>query len=167
MSKNENGHEDNCLLADFLVIGAGMSGMTAAAYAAHHGANVIVVEKAEAIGGSAVLSGGGLWTAKNYDVLRAINPLGDANLNRTLIENYDNAVSWVKSLGTLISDRISVVQYQGFESVGHEFDVAGYMKLCRATVQNAGGWLVWAYTRLTQEAWQCRQSWACRQRRLR
>jgi succinate dehydrogenase/fumarate reductase flavoprotein subunit len=142
MATEVNAGDDNILEADFLVIGAGMAGMTAAAYAAHHGANVIVVEKAADIGGSALLSGGGLWTAASYDVLRTVNPLGEADLNRTLIDNYDAAVAWVKSLGTLISERISTVKYQGFDSVGHEFDVAGYMKLCRATVQDAGGWIV-------------------------
>jgi flavin-dependent dehydrogenase len=142
MSAGSSSADNNFLDADMLVIGAGMAGMTAAAYAAHHGANVIVIEKANDIGGSALLSGGGLWTAENYEVLRTINPLGNADLNRTLIDNYDAAVLWVKSLGTLISDRISTVQYQGFDSIGHEFDVAGYMKLCRATIQDSGGWIV-------------------------
>ncbi len=49
---------------DLLVIGAGMAGLSAAGYAAEHGANVIVLEKAERFGGSALLSGGVLWTAR-------------------------------------------------------------------------------------------------------
>ena len=40
------------LECDFLVVGAGMAGLSAAGWAAERGARVIVVEKAPAIGGS-------------------------------------------------------------------------------------------------------------------
>jgi flavin-dependent dehydrogenase len=42
---------------DLLVIGAGMAGLTAAAHAADAGANVLVVEVAESVGGSALFAG--------------------------------------------------------------------------------------------------------------
>ena len=50
---------------DLLVIGAGMAGLSAAGWAAERGARVIVIERAAATGGSAVLSGGVLWTASS------------------------------------------------------------------------------------------------------
>jgi flavin-dependent dehydrogenase len=46
------------MTCDVLVLGAGMAGLTAAGYAAEHGARAIVLEKARSIGGSALLSGG-------------------------------------------------------------------------------------------------------------
>ena len=64
----------NC---DLLVLGGGMAGMTAAAYAAHHGLNVLVVEKAADIGGSAIISGGAVWTALDYETFREMNPDGN------------------------------------------------------------------------------------------
>lgn len=53
------------LECDFLVIGAGMAGLSAAGWSAERGARVVVVEKAPAIGGSAVVSGGMLRTASS------------------------------------------------------------------------------------------------------
>lgn len=56
---------------DVLVAGAGMGAMAAAARATQLGAQVTVVEKAPQLGGSAVLSGGYLWTAQSFELLRA------------------------------------------------------------------------------------------------
>ena len=46
---------------DLLVLGAGLAGMSAAGWAAQQGARVTVIEKAPAIGGSTLLSGGLLY----------------------------------------------------------------------------------------------------------
>ena len=42
---------------DLLVLGGGMAGLSAAAYACAHGASVVLVEKAPAVGGSAAYAG--------------------------------------------------------------------------------------------------------------
>ena len=54
---------------DLIVAGSGAAGMTAALTAAHLGATVVVVEKAEVFGGSTARSGGGIWAPGNV-VLR-------------------------------------------------------------------------------------------------
>src|SRR3546814_13842612 len=46
---------------DVLVVGSGAGAMTAALRAAHAGAKVLLVEKAEVYGGTSATSGGGLW----------------------------------------------------------------------------------------------------------
>jgi succinate dehydrogenase/fumarate reductase flavoprotein subunit len=46
---------------DVLVVGTGASGMSAAVTAAHHGLNVLVVEKEARYGGTTARSGGWLW----------------------------------------------------------------------------------------------------------
>jgi phytoene dehydrogenase-like protein len=43
--------------ADLLVIGAGMAGLTAGAWAARNGARVVVAEHAPTLGGSAAFAG--------------------------------------------------------------------------------------------------------------
>jgi glycine/D-amino acid oxidase-like deaminating enzyme len=61
---------------DLLVLGGGMAGLSAAAYASAHGASVVVVEKAPAVGGSAAYAGY-IHTPPTLDVMREVNPGGD------------------------------------------------------------------------------------------
>ncbi|MGE0387546.1 MAG: FAD-binding protein [Gammaproteobacteria bacterium] len=128
--------------AGLLVIGAGMAGMTAAARAARGGVRALVVERGAGIGGSAVLSGGGLWTAADYDTFRRVNPLGDPEQARTLIDRYLEVGAWIESLGTLISDLAPADELMGFPSRGRNFDVPDYIRRCRSEVQGAGGHVV-------------------------
>ncbi|MFV0575062.1 MAG: FAD-dependent oxidoreductase [Vibrio sp.] len=50
---------------DFLVIGSGAAGLSAATTAAFHGLDVIVAEKADVIGGTTAWSGGWIWAPCN------------------------------------------------------------------------------------------------------
>jgi succinate dehydrogenase/fumarate reductase flavoprotein subunit len=133
---------DENFAVDLLVVGGGMAGMTAAAWAAEHGRSVLVVEKHMEIGGSARLSGGGFWTAADYDTLRRVNPLGEATQARVLIDGYDAAGDFIASLGTAITPRQPYEGTQSFPAVLRHLDVADYMARCRAAVQAAGGWVV-------------------------
>ncbi len=51
---------------DVLVIGSGAGGLTAAITAHEHGANVLVVEKSDKVGGTSATSGGGTWVPCNH-----------------------------------------------------------------------------------------------------
>src|SRR5512144_1924599 len=88
---------------DLLVLGGGMAGMAAAGYAAQRGHSVLVVEKSDAVGGSALLSAGTLWTAETYELLREFDPDGDPDLARALVDRFLPAVNWVRSLGVVFS----------------------------------------------------------------
>lgn len=125
-----------------LVVGAGMAGLSAAAYAASHGAEVIVAEKADEIGGSAVLSGGGLWTATSLEAYQALDPKSDPGLVRLLVEGFPDAVDWVKALGVDIAPPRSTDAIQGYPSAACVFDNYTYLQRCRSVVQEAGGWVV-------------------------
>jgi len=81
---------------DLLVVGAGMAGLTTAAAAASAGARVLVVEKGNHAGGSAIYAGFA-WTAPTYEVLREVNPLGDAALGARLIEGFPGGVDWIRA----------------------------------------------------------------------
>ena len=50
---------------DVIVVGSGAGGMAAALTAAHHGLDVLVVEKDAHIGGSTAISGGAVWIPQN------------------------------------------------------------------------------------------------------
>jgi succinate dehydrogenase/fumarate reductase flavoprotein subunit len=50
---------------DVVVVGSGAGGMAAALTAAHHGLDVLVIEKTETIGGSTAVSGGAVWIPLN------------------------------------------------------------------------------------------------------
>src|SRR5580692_8341889 len=56
---------------DIVVAGSGAAGMTAALAAAHRGASVVVLEKAETFGGTTARSGGGIWAPGNTVLRRA------------------------------------------------------------------------------------------------
>jgi len=130
------------LVVDLLVLGAGMAGMTAAAYAAEHGLVVLVLEKQARPGGSALLSGGGLWTARDLETLRRINPLGDPARAAALIEGYDRVGGFIASLGTLITDRAVYEGTQSFPGWIRHLDVADWMRRAASSVQAARGWIV-------------------------
>jgi succinate dehydrogenase/fumarate reductase flavoprotein subunit len=59
------------LTCDFLIVGSGAAGLTAAIAAAHAGLDVLVVEKEAWFGGASARSGGGLWIPGNSLARRA------------------------------------------------------------------------------------------------
>jgi succinate dehydrogenase/fumarate reductase flavoprotein subunit len=123
---------------DFLVIGAGMGGMTAAARAAQAGKSVMVVEKAPEIGGSTVLSGGKLWTADTLEHLAAECPGGDAALQRTVFARFEATANWLRSTGITVEPESRHLHY----GRGYNFDVVGYIDACRMMVEQHGGMVV-------------------------
>jgi succinate dehydrogenase/fumarate reductase flavoprotein subunit len=119
---------------DLLVIGAGMAGATAAARAVQKGASVVAVEKAPAIGGSAVYAGF-VWTAPTIEVIRRENPGADPALGARLVEGFEPALEWVRSLDVEVGEAVSVL---GFGR-GYPVDVAGLMMRCERIVREAEG----------------------------
>ena len=89
---------DSDSIVDLLVFGGGMAGMSAAARACSDGASVVLVEKAPAIGGSAMYAGF-IWTAPTVEVMREVNRDGDPALSARVVEDYADALDWVRSLG--------------------------------------------------------------------
>ncbi len=121
---------------DLLVIGGGMAGMSAAGWAAERGARVIVVEKAVTLGGSAVLSGGVLWTAASRQKMTMYGA-GDPALGQVVFDTYPTAIAWLRRRGVDISPRMDVLHGQGYQ-----IDIAGHIQSCAALVEQHGGFVI-------------------------
>jgi succinate dehydrogenase/fumarate reductase flavoprotein subunit len=85
-----------------IVCGGGMAGMTAAVSALQAGADVVLLEKAPEIGGSAAISGGLVWTFTDLDDLHRSVPMGNAVLQRLVHKNIDDARAWLASQGAVL-----------------------------------------------------------------
>ena len=128
---------DNGSEIDLLVLGGGMAGMSAAACAAADGASVVLVEKGDAIGGSAAYAGF-IWTAPTLDVMREVNPDADPALAARLVEGYAGALDWVRSLGAHVAEPVTVLGY----GRGCATDMANYLMACDRLVRERGEVLV-------------------------
>lgn len=129
---------DLALTVDMIVVGAGMAGLSAAGFAAAHGAQVVVVDKAPDIGGSSVLSGTTLWTAPSMEAFRQLCPDGDERLGQVLVDRFPEALEWVRSTGVEFTGERSVVRF----GRGYRFDVLEYLRWCKNAVERAGGWVL-------------------------
>src|SRR5690606_32987422 len=73
-----------------VVCGGGMSGLTAAATALEKGAAVTILEKGHAVGGSAVLSSGHIWTHASVETAAELIPDGNAAIQERIISTVQD-----------------------------------------------------------------------------
>lgn len=118
-----------------MVAGGGIAGMTAAAHAARAGRTVLVVEKAAEIGGSAALSGGVVWRPQSKEALATVDPNGNRELSDRTIDDYEENIRFVESMGVTVGPRVDVLGY----GTGHLIDIIGYLRACGREVERAGG----------------------------
>jgi len=121
---------------DLLVIGAGMAGLSAAARAAQDGAKVVVIEKAQDIGGSAMLSGGLIWTVASTRKLRYLDD-GDPELGAVVVDGYAQAIGWLRARGVQMSGPREILYGRGYQ-----IDIAAYLRSCVVSVTQGGGAVV-------------------------
>ena len=76
-----------------------MAGLTAAARARELGATPVVLEKGHRPGGSMLLSSGVVWRHRSLDDFHAECPDGDSVLQRRIVDELDDALDWLESLG--------------------------------------------------------------------
>jgi len=76
-----------------------MAGLVAAARARELGANPVVLEKGHRPGGSMLLSSGVVWRHHSLEDFNAECPGGDPALQRRIVEELDDALDWLESLG--------------------------------------------------------------------
>jgi succinate dehydrogenase/fumarate reductase flavoprotein subunit len=121
------------VMYDLLVIGGGMAGLSAAASVAGNGGSVVLVDRAPALGGSAMFAGY-VWTAPSVDVLREVNPDGDPSLAATLVDGFPSAIDWIRSLGVEVRPPVTLLRY----GRGHQVDMQRYLRTCEAEVRRTG-----------------------------
>lgn len=95
---------------DFLVVGSGAGGFSAALAAAARGLDTLIIEKSAVYGGSTALSGGGIWVPNNPTLLR--EGLGDT---RDDVRAYLDAVVGdrvpTKNLDAFIDEGPKMVEF--------------------------------------------------------
>src|SRR4051812_23801863 len=84
---------------EVIVVGGGMAGLTAALAASEHGADVLVLESEEAVGGSMAISGGLIWGPATFELARRWIPRGDPRLQRLLVDGIGDTWSWLGGHG--------------------------------------------------------------------
>ena len=92
-------------MADLVIAGAGMAGLTAAAEARRLGAAPLVFEKLGRPGGSMLLSSGVIWRHREFDAFRDECPGGDERLQRLVFERLDEDLAWLEALGAPVLRR--------------------------------------------------------------
>lgn len=120
---------------DLIVIGAGAAGLATANRAVDLGARVLVLEKAEAIGGSAALSAGILWTAPDLETLARIQPDADPVVGPLVIQGYEQAVQDVRAAGVEVSEKWTDHLEWG---TARKFDVPALFSVWSAKVRDNG-----------------------------
>jgi len=108
-----------------------MAGLVAAARARELGAAAVVYEKGDRAGGSMLLSSGVVWRHRSLAEFRAECPGGDAPLQGRIIDELDDALDWLESLGAPVTAR----ETGNERTIGRRFDPQG---LNNALVRAAG-----------------------------
>ncbi len=107
-----------------------MAGLSAATWSVRQGRSVVLVEKADELGGSAARAGF-IWTAPSLEVLREQIPDGDPELQARLIEGFDAAVEWVRSLGVEVQDPVTVLRF----GRGHQVQMPTFLHACEVAIR--------------------------------
>jgi succinate dehydrogenase/fumarate reductase flavoprotein subunit len=76
-----------------------MAGLAAGARARQLRAAPVVLEKGNRAGGSMLLSSGVVWRHRTLDDFRSECPGGEASLQARIVEELDDALDWLESLG--------------------------------------------------------------------
>jgi len=81
------------------IAGAGMAGLCAAARGRELGLDVVVHEKGDRAGGSMLLSSCVVWRHRTLELAREECPDADPVLQRLVVEELDDGLAWLESLG--------------------------------------------------------------------
>ena len=86
-----------------VVAGAGMAGLVAATRLRELGVAPTVLEKGTRPGGSMLLSSGVIWRHRSLEDFHAECPDGDTGLQGLIVEQLDERLDWLESLGAAVT----------------------------------------------------------------
>lgn len=118
-----------------VVCGGGMAGLVAAVAALDAGAEVTVLEKGPQIGGSAIMSGGLVWTFRDLDELQRAVPDGNPLLQQLVHTNIDAGRRWLAQRGV----HLGVEEPMLGHGRGQEIDPPQALGALRDRVLASGG----------------------------
>ena len=119
---------------DLLVLGGGMAGLAAAARTVQQGGSTVLVEKSDAVGGSATYAEF-IWTAPDIETLRERNPNGDPALAETFIAGFEPAVQWVRDFGVEVQEPVDLLNF----GRGYQTDLSNLFLLERRLIEDSAG----------------------------
>jgi len=93
-----------------IIVGAGMAGLTAALAASEAGTDVLVLESEANVGGSMAISGGLIWGPASFELARHWIPRGDPQLQRLLVDELDDAWSWLEGHGVPLDPPVACLK---------------------------------------------------------
>jgi tricarballylate dehydrogenase len=120
--------------ADVVVLGAGLAGMSAATAASENGARVLVLERAPAIGGSAAISGGYVWTANDLEGLRKEDPGEFQRHGHLVVEGYRGATGWLSDMAAPLTP-----EQPNLHGRGYKFDIPLALATMARRISATGG----------------------------
>lgn len=130
------------MVADVVVAGSGMGGMSAAVRAAHQGARVILLEKAPQVGGTASHSEGGVANSE-YDDMRLNSPEGDPVVQRNVYDNVEKWYSFMEEIGAPLTRAIEGMrlggQQQGGQRQGRTIAPIIWVRFMAGELERLGG----------------------------
>ncbi len=94
---------------ELIVCGGGLAGLTAAVSALEQGASVTLIEKAPEFGGTTALSGGLVWTFKDFAHLRDTVPAGNPALQWLVYDNLADGRRWLAGRGATLGPEESLL----------------------------------------------------------
>jgi fumarate reductase flavoprotein subunit len=104
-----------------VVAGGGMGGLVAGARARQLGADPVVLEKGNRVGGSMLLSSCVIWRYRSLEDFQRECPGGDRGLQALIIERFDQALEWLEELGAPVVER----ETGNPRTIGKRFDARG------------------------------------------
>ena len=116
-----------------VIAGAGLAGLATAARARELGAEAVVIEKGDRAGGSMLLSSGVIWRHRTFDWFRAECPGGDPELQQVIVDQLDEALEWLESLGAPVLEH----ETGNPRTIGKRFDTRGLTEVLLLVISDA------------------------------
>jgi hypothetical protein len=110
-----------------------MAGLSAAAHACELGAEPLVLEKGDRVGGSMLLSSCVIWRHRDFADFRAECPDGEESLQRLVYDRLDDGLDWLESLGAAVTE----ADTGNPRTVGRRFDARSLTDTLRRATSGA------------------------------